>query len=152
VIGLQSQFQYGAGDFLQELTTPYGTSTFTTGDNGVERWIEATDPLGGTERLEYWVANAAMPSSDPAPVVPTGFSAHNAYLNYHDTIYWDKRASALYRGDYTKARVMHWLVLANTTQRQPLTVVDARGATTTYTCNTAGQVLTVTTPPAQGQS
>ena len=34
----------------------------------------------------------------------------------------------------------------------PLIVVDALGATTTYTYNTAGQVLTVMTPPAQGQS
>ena len=37
-------------------------------------------------------------------------------------------------------------------QHQPLIVMDALGASTTYTYNSSGQVLTVTTPPAQGQS
>jgi RHS repeat-associated protein len=35
-------------------------------------------------------------------------------------------------------------------QHQPLTITDALGAVTSYTYNTAGQVLSVTTPPAQG--
>ncbi len=34
----------------------------------------------------------------------------------------------------------------------PLTITDAGGATTTYTYNAVGQVLTITTPPAQGQA
>ena len=37
-------------------------------------------------------------------------------------------------------------------KHQPLTITDALGKTTTNTYNTAGQVLTVTTPPAQGHS
>ena len=48
VIGIQSQFTYLAGtDSIDSLTTPYGTTTFVTGENGANRWIEMTDPLGG---------------------------------------------------------------------------------------------------------
>ena len=52
VIGITSAFQYGAGDFLNSLTTPYGTTTFRMTEQGRSRSLEATDPLGGTERLE----------------------------------------------------------------------------------------------------
>jgi RHS repeat-associated protein len=37
-------------------------------------------------------------------------------------------------------------------KHQPLTITDARGVVTTYSYNAAGQVQTVTTPPAQGHS
>jgi RHS repeat-associated protein len=37
-------------------------------------------------------------------------------------------------------------------QHRPLTVTDARGATTSYTYNDAGQILTVAAPPAQGHT
>jgi YD repeat-containing protein len=37
-------------------------------------------------------------------------------------------------------------------QHQPLTIADALGRTTSYTYNAAGQVLTVTPPPAQGHA
>src|SRR4029453_9270019 len=37
-------------------------------------------------------------------------------------------------------------------QHLPLTITDALGKVTTYTYNTQGQVLTVLTPKAQGQS
>jgi RHS repeat-associated protein len=37
-------------------------------------------------------------------------------------------------------------------KHQVLTSTDARGAVTTYTYNAAGQLLTITTPPAQGHS
>ena len=53
VIELVSEFTYGAGDFIESMTTPYGTTTFAAFDEGRRRWIEATDPLGGKERLEY---------------------------------------------------------------------------------------------------
>ncbi len=265
VIGMRSQFEYGAGDFIQALTTPYGTSTFVTGESGINRWIQATHPLGGTERIEYMGSNSPLPN-DPAATVPTAFSTADGHFENPNSFYWDKRAYAQYGADYTKARLIHWMhtpdgtrtsgvkyseraplenrvwyaypgsfnitegtstsptkvarvlddgtsqmyqyqynaigkriqavdplgretdyvygnnntpdavpasgigmdllqvkrkngsnydVLATYTynpQHLPSTVTDARGATTAYTYNDAGQILTITTPPAQGHS
>jgi RHS repeat-associated protein len=264
ILGLASQFQYSASvpDFLEALTTPYGTTTFATGEGGLDRWIEITDPLGAKERILHVGATSAL-ATEP---VPQGFTG--SYLQYRNTFHWDKHAYASgAAGDVKKARVFHWLhtpdgtltsgtlesekmplenrvwyaypgqssfnlrgtstlpirtarVLDDgTTQlfqseynargkktkeidplgretvyvygtnnvpdadpvngtgidllqvkrknggsydvlqsfsyndkHQPMTITDARGAVTTYTYNTAGQVLSVTTPPAQGHS
>ena len=81
VIGMVSAFEYGPGDFVKAMTTPYGTTTFAAFDEGRRRWLEATDPLGGKERLEYVNAsgdavagaeNAAIPYTLPANEFPTG--------------------------------------------------------------------------------
>ena len=54
-IGIQSSFTYAsAGDFVTSLTTPYGTTSFSMGLNSPHpRFLEAVDPLGGRERLEW---------------------------------------------------------------------------------------------------
>jgi RHS repeat-associated protein len=105
-IGIQSVFAYDPGsDFINSLTTPYGTSTFATGENGTNRWVEMTDPLGATERVEYRDNAPGISDSDPAGTVPTGFT--NSGLATGDTFYWDKKAYAYYP-DYTKARITHW--------------------------------------------
>lgn len=96
VIGLTSQFTY-AGDFITSMTTPYGTTTFRTGvvDNPTPsdlRWLEATDPLGDTERLETPFRLA--PNQPPVQA----------------TAYWDKRAWRAGGRDFTKARLFHWMV------------------------------------------
>src|ERR1051326_3145006 len=65
-IGIQSQFTYAAGtDTIDTLTTPYGTTTFVTGENGTNRWIEMTDPLGGKERVEFRDQAPGIAASDP---------------------------------------------------------------------------------------
>jgi hypothetical protein len=46
------------------LTTPYGTTQFVYGDNGNQRYLQATDPLGHTERLEFVQRVASIPFSD----------------------------------------------------------------------------------------
>ncbi len=58
-IGMSSQFNY-QGDVIDYMTTPYGTTTFTEQDTGsltnfnsYVRWIQATDPMGGMERVQY---------------------------------------------------------------------------------------------------
>jgi RHS repeat-associated protein len=117
VLGLVSQFNYGLGDFVSALTTPYGTTAFTgidsqdSGGNPYDRWLQATDPLGGKERIE-WVRDSTgvISSSDPANLVPTGYS--NSFLNYRNTFYWDKKAMVIAPGDYTKARLTHFLHLS----------------------------------------
>ena len=105
VIGLSSEFEYGINqeylsttpDFIRAMTTPYGTTTFRSGTGPYasvnnNRWLEATDPLGGTERLEH-ILNGTnpLPASDPANTVPTGFTGNSA-LNTHLSIYYDKLA------------------------------------------------------------
>jgi len=101
-IGIQSQFSYQSGtDFINSLTTPYGTSHFATGANGTNRWVEMTDPRGGIERVEY--KDGAIGGSEPG--APPGFT--NSALDVANTFYWDKQAYAFYP-DYTKARIIHW--------------------------------------------
>ncbi|MGI0149421.1 MAG: hypothetical protein ACREDF_07820, partial [Thermoplasmata archaeon] len=111
VLGMSSEFDYGASaDFIRSLTTPYGTTTFRTGigpNTTTDRWVEATDPLGGTERAHYFITNAAIGSSEAE--VPAGFEEGNAGLSGFMSAYWDKRAMALHPGEVTKAHVMKWL-------------------------------------------
>jgi RHS repeat-associated protein len=105
-IGIESQFEYEPGsDFIKTMTTPYGATTFTTGDAGNSaRWLEATDPLGGKERVEY-ADSAPIPSSEsPAPA-----GVYNSNLQYQNTFYWDKKAMAEAPRDYSKAQIIHWL-------------------------------------------
>ena len=119
-IGIQSSFGYGAGDFLESMTTPYGTTTFRMAEEGRRRWVEATDPLGGTERLEYLNSvNDAMAGAETQdfpyglPSYPTGFNPQfpsgATNLTYRNTFYWSKRAMAQAPGKYTAAKLIHWL-------------------------------------------
>ena len=122
-IGLTSQFTYSSNDFISAMTTPYGTTTFTynettgigQGANQYYRYLDATDPLGLTERTEFETATPVPCTSDPddctipTNMVPAGFSGSNQYMNYRNTFFWDKNAMQQYPGDYTKARVIHWL-------------------------------------------
>lgn len=69
--------------------------------------IEATDPVGGTERLEFQF-DSALNATETS--VPTGFSAFNTNLDHYVTLYWDKRAMAEDPGDADAARQIHWLL------------------------------------------
>jgi RHS repeat-associated protein len=111
VIGIESSFTYRAGDVVSSLTTPYGTTTFSTGESGTTRWVDVTDPLGGKERVEFRHDAPGIAGSDPTNTIPAGMPVPitNQFLQYRNTFYWDKRASALFPGDYTKARLWHWL-------------------------------------------
>lgn len=112
-IGISSGFAYqGATDFIEKLTTPYGTSTFSFGELGTTRWLEMTDPEGGTERVEYRDQPPGAGFEDPVGA-PRGMQAFNRYLNFRNTYFWDKKAYHEARGDYSRARVMHWLHDAN---------------------------------------
>lgn len=125
-IGIQSQFTYTAGtDSIDSLTTPYGTTVFASGVNGTNRWIEMTDPLGGKERVEYRDQAPGISASDP--VAPNAGGITNAGLDTANTFYWDKKAMQVAPGDYTKARIKHWLYNADgsvsgilSSEKQPL--------------------------------
>ena len=113
-INLTSSLMYGDNDFVQSLTTPYGTTLFTHETSGLTtttyRFIQAIDPLGGTERVEFRWSHPDIPATAPASQVPTDFSAYNNTLDHYNSVYWDKRAMQLGAGDVTKATITHWLL------------------------------------------
>ena len=111
VLGLASQFVYeGTSDFISSLVTPYGTTAFTKGEAGTTRWLETRYPDGNRERAEFnQSTNLGIPNSEPAASVPAGMGTINQYLPYRNTYYWSPIACALAYGDYTKAKVYHWL-------------------------------------------
>jgi RHS repeat-associated protein len=117
VIGITSEFTYGRNDFIGSLTTPYGVTNFRTGNgpyyaqaDNVNQFIEATDPLGATERIEF--ANYAPGFQD--------LDLSNADINLgpdigaRRTFYWDKLAYRQAAGDYTQAQAYQWRFVAHT--------------------------------------
>ena len=111
VIGLTSRFTYeGAGDFINSLITPYGTNTFIKSESGTTRSLETLFPDGNRERVEFnQTAVPGIADSGPAAAVPVGMLTVNSYLIYRNTYYWSKTACAGGYGDYTKAKIYHWL-------------------------------------------
>jgi RHS repeat-associated protein len=128
VLGLQSQFAYQADiakgctfnptnsafepivtlytDTIAELRTPYGTTSFTLKDLGNNRIAEIAYPDGSVERVEYTQTNNVPP--EPGASVPLGMATVNANLQFRNTYYWSRSASALGYRDYSKARLFHW--------------------------------------------
>lgn len=118
VIGITSSFTYGgASEFVNTMTTPYGTSTFATGVSGTggrDRWLELTNPLGETERVECRNDWANLPG---AGSTPAGMTVQTSYQNYRNTLHWDRKA---YKDGYNPAdpenpavlaaaHIYHWL-------------------------------------------
>jgi RHS repeat-associated protein len=113
-VGLVSEFIYDTGDFINKMTTPYGDTNFQTIEYGSGyRRLIITDPQGGREWIEYDSTEWSTPDNDPANTIPTGCHAVNGYNSHRNTFYWDKKAMAEAPGDYTKARVTHWLHTAD---------------------------------------
>ena len=110
ILGIKSSFTYTTNDIVNSLTTPYGTTTFEAGEQGRDRWLEATDQFGQKERMEFQNLNTDIPMTESS--VPTGVSWNN-WLAYRNSYYWDKKAMQLYPEDVTKARVYHWLHVRN---------------------------------------
>lgn len=110
-INIVSEFGYTAG-FMGTLTTPYGVSSFATGGDisgNPLRWLEATDPLGRTERVEFQSSvNQGSISASPLPVGP-GVSTQADYRQYRNSFYWSKKAWATAPGNRSMAHLYHWL-------------------------------------------
>ena len=105
MIGIVSSFQYNASDFVNNMTTPYGTTSFIADDMPGIRSVETHYPLGEKERVEYRENAPGIVSSEDA--VPS--NAYNGYLIYRNTFFWDRNAMKIAPGDYTKAEILHWL-------------------------------------------
>jgi RHS repeat-associated protein len=129
VLGITSTVTYDDGNspprptFVQQLTTPYGNTTFNYGetDSGsavVTRWLETTDPLGHTERLEFLEEAPGIPAADETGAnlpLPSGMplSFGTTLMIYRNTFFWNKHVYPTYGTgsgkDYTKAELVHWL-------------------------------------------
>jgi RHS repeat-associated protein len=116
--GLISSFTYnGTGTFINALTTPYGTTTFSSQDGPGSRSIQATDPLGQTERVEYQASLPSLPAQEVSVPAATGLTLNNQNLNLFNSFAWDKKAfadataSGAIPGSsafYAFARQTHW--------------------------------------------
>ncbi len=110
VIGIMSQFTYdGTGDFINSMTTPYGTTIFVQTNEGTRRVLDVTNPLGQRERVEFRHQAPGINAADPANTVPTGIQLQNDLNHYRNSFYWDAQAMEIAPEDYTKATIYHWL-------------------------------------------
>jgi RHS repeat-associated protein len=111
VIGLTSQFTYDPGtDFINTLTTPYGATTFIKAESGTTRSLETHYPDGSRERAEFnQTTNTGISMVDAQSSVPNGLATHNDYLGYRNTFFWSRTGCATGYGDYSKAKIYHWL-------------------------------------------
>jgi RHS repeat-associated protein len=118
VIGLNSRFVYqGSGDFVSQLITPYGTNTFTANQGGgfqnTTRSLETVYADGSRDRVEYNQSDNLIAASEPKALVPSGMAVNNVFLQGRNTYYWSRTACASSYGDYTKAKIYHWLHAEN---------------------------------------
>ncbi len=121
-IGIESAFEYNASGQITALITPYGRTTFDFGTPntafGLIRWIQATDPQGAKERIEYHLDGnvTGIPYSEGSPnqvPVVAGISFEKLDMDDRNTFYWSKKAWAMAPGDYSKAHLQHWLQIDN---------------------------------------
>lgn len=116
VVGIASEFAYGPTseaadnpvDFMNALTTPYGTTRFYRYEDYDGNWIMAKDPMGGAEKLEFKKHPGVVSSSDSgsAAWLPPGF----VYRRPGGSFYWDKRAMAQFPDNRDKAEYTRWIV------------------------------------------
>ncbi len=85
------------------MTTPYGTSIFSSTDNTDVLEADIQNPLGQFERVEYreWMDPATVPASETNVPSGTGtglpanvLTIANSGLNTCNTFYWGRRAMA----------------------------------------------------------
>jgi RHS repeat-associated protein len=111
-MGIVSEYGYeGDTAKIAYLKTPYGKTTFRREETASLTAVEATDPLGQTQRVELRENAPSIAATDT--VVPTDFTNENTGLATWNSYYWDKKAFAEGTGDYAKATVTHWAMGEN---------------------------------------
>jgi RHS repeat-associated protein len=110
VIGITSRYFYDTNEFVTNLSTPYGTTAFSSGTTNGTTWLQATDPLGESELAEAPLATNSM-VSDPPATVPTNMlvAPTNNFLEDRDTYFWGKQAYAAGAGNPSQATVYHFM-------------------------------------------
>jgi RHS repeat-associated protein len=128
-LGLVSAFTYDptTTDLVTTLTTPYGVTQFTNAESGTTRSMEILYPDGNRERAEFNQSTTlGIAGSDPPDSVPSGMATTNEYLYYRNTYFWDKQGCAYAYGDYTRARIYHWL--HSTDLQSPVGILESTKA------------------------
>src|SRR5207253_10774317 len=114
--GIVSAFTYSSAGEIVEMSTPYGTTTFTlsapfvnTGENLI-RFVEATDPLGQKERLEF---NTSSTLTGVGSALETPYPSSSivnyapSWNNYRHPYYWANLAMKPAPGHYPTAHRYH---------------------------------------------
>jgi RHS repeat-associated protein len=120
---------YGQPTGVARVTENGSSEIYQYEYNARGRTTKVIDPLGRETVYVYGTSN--VPDANPT----TGEGIDLLQIKRKNGALYDTIASYTYN-----------------TQHLPLTSTDALGKVTTYTYNAQGQVLTVTTPKAQGQS
>jgi RHS repeat-associated protein len=141
VYGIVSSFGYDDGDGITRLTTPYGTTVFELSGFKIGasfdliRYIEATDPYGDKERIEYNLsaAQTGFPNTINEPLPDSNIVDYRTTDNDdRNSFFWDKQQMKYGAGDHSKAHLYHW--------------VNEFGAT-----DTATSILESEKPPLEGR-
>ena len=124
-IGITSSFTWSADDFISQLATPYGTTNFSYLDGYLapptfSRSLTITDSLGLTSRVDYVQNAPGVQYADPQNTVPQGMAVANILLWWRNAFVWGPSQLALATKpdgtlDYTKAHILHFLHLNDTT-------------------------------------
>ena len=97
-------------DFLDSLTTPYGTTRFFAISGIPEATFRALETVyadGSRDRVEF---NQIQTTPDvPAYQLPDTLVGIGGAGNVRNSFYWSRTACATAYGDYTKAKIFHWL-------------------------------------------
>ena len=119
-IGLVSTFTYQGDGFMTSVTTPYGTTQFRkiSETAGLERTIEAQDPNGDIERIQFDDPGPSIESLPPAKTITVGGETHRFYaevgrLQYRNTYYWSKEAWHHSPDDHNAAVNYRWFTDEN---------------------------------------
>ena len=118
VYGIVSSFGYDDTDGITRLTTPYGSTVFelspfklTTNGYDLIRYIEATDPYGDKERIEYNLDTnqTGLPGTINEPLPDSNIVDYRTTDNDdRNSFFWDKQQMKYGAGDHSKAHLYHW--------------------------------------------
>jgi RHS repeat-associated protein len=122
VMGLVSQYAYTNNNYMSALVTPYGTNYFTylqtvLGAYTNTNSVQVIDPEGNSEMAMFigvdflTPVNTGVSSILATELVPTNLSVTpiNGLMQYRNTFYWDKNAMKEAPGNFTQARIYHFL-------------------------------------------
>lgn len=117
-VGLSTSFTYGPttesplapADFINSMTTPYGTTKFFTDNStGSDRWIESEDPMGYRDRLEAGSGYTNLIPVEPIPAIPELTPSYlNPRFGFRNSLYWDKRSYVDRQRNFSKAHILQW--------------------------------------------
>jgi YD repeat-containing protein len=112
MIGLESSFGYDRNGVITSMTTPYGTTKFDYADAASDptdisqiRFLEATDPLGAKERIEFHASdNTYGVSTEPQVPTADGLGFDNSFLFARNVFSWDRKAMQILGGSVSANR------------------------------------------------